>query len=116
MFPENFLKFHSHKYRNRKMTYLAVALADNHFNLECIQWMNSDDKKAMDDWRWQQSLSFWYFRVNLKKLKYAQTSLLTKNGHKICTTEIIGGLELTPYWVLGNVNTYNQKQSSRAVL
>ena len=35
------------------MTYLAVALADNHFNLECIQWMNSDDKKAMDDWRWQ---------------------------------------------------------------
>ena len=30
------------------MTYLAVALVDNHQNLECIQWMNSDDKKLMD--------------------------------------------------------------------
>ena len=35
------------------MTYLAVAFVDNHLNVECIQWINSDDKKAMDGWRWQ---------------------------------------------------------------
>ena len=98
------------------MTYLAVALVDNHQNLECIQWMNSDDKKVIDGQRWLQSLNFWYFRVNLKKLKNAQISLLTKNGQKICTTEIIGVLQLTPDMVLGNVNTYYQKQSSRVVL